>query len=361
MSEKSINERIKESLQRRGGKAYQSGQSSFSENRSIKSIDSKRVTKTSAKNFSPPSGRHRSYADKRTEKRFLTQVRGRFTKIKLPDQGAFNAGIEFNKDKTKIIMVYRENENNIKGCLLDRNYNIIPNSFHNFNLTRSADPRLIWTPDGKLLMVYSYYEGPMESEHMVGMIIMDSNSESFVTNKPFRISPSTIKTRQKNWIPFVNNGKIYLIASIFPHIVYELKNYSDDSCEQVFETIWSKKWYNGHQIRGNTPPVLLDNGTYLNTFHTVQTIGNIHYYDNGCYIFSGKEPFNVMKCGTKTYLPAESACERHFRKADSIICNFPVGMLIDGEKIIISYGDNDSSVKIMETTLKDMLETTTEV
>jgi hypothetical protein len=40
-----------------------------------------------------------------------------------------------------------------------------------------------------------------------------------------------------------------------------------------------------------------------------------------------------------------------------IVCTFPIGMMMRDEKLIISYGDNDSCVKIMETTLEEMKKT----
>ena len=77
----------------------------------------------------------------------------------------------------------------------------------------------------------------------------------------------------------------------------------------------------------------------------------LNYY---IYIFEGKPPFKVLKCSNKTYLPAEDAIEPHFRKANSILCPFPVGMVVKKNKVIISYGDNDSCVKILETNLEDL-------
>jgi predicted GH43/DUF377 family glycosyl hydrolase len=88
--------------------------------------------------------------------------------------------------------------------------------------------------------------------------------------------------------------------------------------------------------------------------------GKFHY-DNGCYLFSGKPPFNVLKCANRTYLPAEAACEKHFRKANEIVCIFPVGMIYEKNKVIISYGDNDTLVKIVEYDLEDLLDTMVDV
>jgi predicted GH43/DUF377 family glycosyl hydrolase len=60
-------------------------------------------------------------------------------------------------------------------------------------------------------------------------------------------------------------------------------------------------------------------------------------------------------------LPAEAACEPPFRKASEIVCNFPVGMIYENNKVIISYGDSDSVVKIVDYKIEDLLSTMIDV
>ena len=154
-------------------------------------------------------------------------------------------------------------------------------------------------------------------------------------------------------MPFVHNNKIYLIASVCPHVIYELNG---TETKKVFESNWMNPWiFPNLFLRGNTNPIQLDDGNYLGTFHTALWYGKTCYYDNGCYLFSGKEPFKVLKCSNQTYLPAEGAIEPHYRNAGKILCTFPVGMIKENNNILISYGDNDSVVKIMKTTVDDML------
>ena len=69
----------------------------------------------------------------------------------------------------------------------------------------------------------------------------------------------------------------------------------------------------------------------------------------------------MLKCANRTYLKAEDAVEPHFRKKGLIQVCFPVGMTRKNNDLLISYGDNDSSVKILKTTVEDMLKTTIDV
>jgi len=302
----------------------------------------------------------------RPDKKLLTNLATDVKRIVMPEAGSFNPGIVKLPNSDRYVMVYRPNEYRFIGCFLDKNLNPEKNSFFKFKITNCADPRLMWTPDNKLLMVYSSTtKVGLNFECIRGSIIMDLNkSESFIDGEPFRISPEDLTTRQKNWTPFLYDDKIYLIASICPHIVYEIKigDNNEIDCEQKFETDWIHPWFNSEFLRGNTNPVRLNDGNYLSTFHTAvwNNSGRIGetsrcHYDNGCYLFEGKPPFRVLKCSNRTYLPAEGAVEPHFRNSKTIKCTFPVGMVRELDKLLISYGDNDSIVKIMKTTVVEML------
>ena len=288
----------------------------------------------------------------RPDRSCLTTINGHTNILHLPEKGSFNAGLA-RYDDDKYVMVYRPDEMTFIGCLLNHKLKLIPSYFHKFPMRNVADPRLIWINDKKLLMVYSAVEN--NKEFIGGSIIMDlDKSPVFIDSMQFRVSPANIEGRQKNWMPFVHDGKVYLIASVCPHIIYELSFYPNITCKQVHETPWNCPWPIQLGLRGNTNAVLLDDGNYLGTFHTSQYSGNICHYDNGCYIFEGKPPFKVLKCSNRTYLPADAAVHPHFRKANIIKCIFPVGMVREENRVLISYGDNDSIVKILDTTLDNL-------
>jgi predicted GH43/DUF377 family glycosyl hydrolase len=275
------------------------------------------------------------------------------TRLDLP-HGCFNAGIATHPEGG-YICVYRPDEYSFKACLLNKEYQVEKTHHHKFKFTNCADPRLIWFENNtKLLMVYSSTtEGGISRECIRGTIIMDLNkSNQFMDNEPFRISPAGDE-RHKNWIPFVYENSVFLISNVIPHKIYEL-NTIEKTCEFKYENKWFSPWPIKESLRGNTNAARLNDGNYLGTFHTATWIDNRCHYDNGVYIFEGKPPFKVLKCSNKTFLPAEDAVEPHYRKSNSILCTFPIGMIVEDEKVIISYGDNDSSVKILETSLGDL-------
>lgn len=275
----------------------------------------------------------------------------KITKLDLP-RGCFNGGLAKNPFGG-YIMVYRPDEHSFKACCLDENYKIIDKPHHQFLFNNCADPRLIWVKN-KLLLVYSSTSGTsIKKECIRASIIMDLDiSNDFLNNEQFKISPES-EERHKNWMPFVYEDDVHLISNVLPHKIYKL-NLESKSCELKYENNWFSPWPIKQSLRGNTNAARLDNGNYLSVFHTSSWENKRCHYDNGVYIFEGKPPFKVLKCSNKTFLPAEDAIEPHFRKADSILCPFPVGLLVEKDKIIISYGDNDSCVKILETTLQEL-------
>lgn len=287
------------------------------------------------------------------------------TRLDLP-HGCFNAGLVEDPVHGGYICVYRPDERSFTACRLTNDLRVIPGTQRPLGITNCADPRLIWWKR-QLLMVYSSHDtGTFKNECIRAAVLAEHYAGvgpelMWKPPEPFRVSMPG-EARQKNWTPFIGqDNRLFLIASIRPHAVYELR---EPGCfaQPYCETEWDSPWFHDEFFRGNTPPVALQDGTFLGTFHTVaKPSGKLHFYDNGCYVFDGKPPFRVLRCGRRTYLPAEAAVEPHFRKARLIQVCFPVGMVRQDNRLLISYGDNDSSVKIMETSVSAMLATTVEL
>ena len=163
-----------------------------------------------------------------------------------------------------------------------------------------------------------------------------------------------LRTRQKNWMPFEYEGKLMLVANVHPHRIYE---FDGEKSHLAYETNYLHPWfYQKNDYRGNCNIIKLED-SYLGTFHTVEIFGVCHYYDNGFYEFEAKPPFKVIRAGFRTYLPAEAASEPPCRKKGFIRVCFPVGMVKEQDKLLISYGDNDSAVRVMQTTVQEARKT----
>lgn len=294
----------------------------------------------------------------RPDGKFLTRVGGKICKLKLPERGSFNGSIiEVGE---KYLLIYRPHEFVFKGCFLTQDYQVINGKFFSFDLHTVADPRLIKTVDNRVLLSYASFEN--NHDYIAANYIMDLNiSEEIILSETFRVSPEDLEARQKNWMPFVFEDKTYFISSVCPHEIYEFNADIGKSASKKYVTDWKHSWPIRKTLRGNTNAVCLPDGNFLTVFHTAMTKAGVVYYDNGAYIFEGKPPFKVLKCSKKTILPADFAGETHYRKAQEIICIFPMSLVLKQDRLIISYGDNDSAVKIIETTLSDVIDTMVDV
>jgi predicted GH43/DUF377 family glycosyl hydrolase len=297
---------------------------------------------------------------RRPTTQYLTNVKSEITRLSLPERGSFNAGLVDIGDK--YLLVYRPDEIELIACFLTYDYVVVPNSFYKFKLLYVADPRLIITPDKKVLMSYSRYTFNNNEENIEGNIIMDLNKSKYdiFQDPTISISPRSIG-RQKNWMPFIHDEKLYFIAHVCPHVIYGVDWTGEKESFIAHIVNWRHNWFLNEQLRGNTNAIMMEDGNYLCTFHTAMMKESHNFYDNGAYIFEGKPPFKPLYCGHRTYLRAEAAKEKHFRKMGIIVCTFPIGMTTKDEKLIISYGDNDSCVKIMETTIDEMNKTMSKV
>lgn len=275
--------------------------------------------------------------------------------------GQFNPAIQ-RLDDEKLVCVLRPTETSFAAMLLNNDLTIRPKTWVDLEIDRPTDPRLVWL-NNQLLMTYSSHDAV---SYMVAAVLIDRHKDDKIIQKPipFRLSPRTFQTHQKNWMPFVHNNKLHMIESVNPHIVHEYTLLAPNPnqpivCSNTYKSNYPKdEWFFPDFKRGNCPPLLMEDGNYLSTFHTVQKIGKMHFYDNGAYVFEGRPPFKILRMANKTYLPAEAATEKHYRKEGVIQVCFPLGMLEHQNNLLISYGDNDSAVKIMKTSIDDMTRTT---
>lgn len=248
-------------------------------------------------------------------------------------------------------------------CKLDSNFRYITNTFFTIKHEPYIDGRLSWVND-KLLLTFT---SDIENVGVFGTFIMDlSISNEFIDSDLFRITPENYPGIQKNWTNFIYNDELYFIKKINPHFIYKY-DLDNKKLIKISEIDWESKWLYDLDFRGNANPVKLPDGNFLSTFHTTlnTTINNINYrfYDNGFYIFEGKPPFKPIKMMTQTFLPAES-CDLTFNwqlnpyansNHQKFLCVFPIGMIINNNNIIVSYGNSDKFIDVATYSLNEIM------
>ncbi len=164
-----------------------------------------------------------------------------------------------------------------------------------------------------------------------------------------------IKKTEKNWIPFSYQKesleKICFIYTIEPYDILTLENPQENSLKNLRTErgIGNFPWKWGVP-RGGTPAELVD-GEYLTFFHSSfkDNYGN-HWYVFGAFTFEATPPFKITAVSPHPILFKEIYNSPHLNGSSSRLrCIFPSGIVLteDNSKILVSCGENDSTVKII--------------
>ena len=159
---------------------------------------------------------------------------------------------------------------------------------------------------------------------------------------------------EKNWMPFVHNDEIYFVYSVLPHVILRF-NQKLGKVQKVYDEHWVPEGWervrNGMFGNANCARV----GDYhLGTFHSKPT----RQYWTGYYFFEAKPPFRPKLIGTQEIFAPHYSTEtrksaRIAKAFDNVM--FPIGTLPVGDKLLMSYGENDTLQRVAEFTQHDLL------
>jgi len=110
---------------------------------------------------------------------------------------------------------------------------------------------------------------------------------------------------EKNWMPFVHDGRLLAVRWFAPHTVVEIYPASG-TCKQLHSTPHS--FAVGSELHGGTPPLRYDQGHYL-TLVRLRTGSWVRSretrnYINLLYLFEAKPPFAVVRVSMPFTLPS---------------------------------------------------------
>lgn len=167
-----------------------------------------------------------------------------------------------------------------------------------------------------------------------------------------------VKTRaEKNWMPFVYRDELYFIYGLDPHVIFRYNEFSR-RVQRVYDTKvdWSKAFLPGNGLSGNTNCVRVGD-YYLNTFHSKP----FRNYWTGYYFFEARPPFKPVLLGTVPLLEPNDCKEiRKSARVERCFDNvqFPIGLHVSGENVLVSYGVNDITNQIAVVRTDDLLRNT---
>lgn len=178
--------------------------------------------------------------------------------------------------------------------------------------------------------------------------------------KPNNLRHDESDGREKNWIPFVANNKLYILYSDNPRTIFECKDI--DTELKIINVFYSDNtnltiWNYGN-IRGGTPPCEYDENHFIWFFHCQKqfntTIGLKKVYMIGAYVSKNSYPFDVVKISQLPLLigiPAPTS--RIVSYQDFVV--YPCGAIKTKTGWTISMGIHDYNNGLLNVTENDFL------
>lgn len=225
------------------------------------------------------------------------------------------------------------------------------------------DGRLITNKD-KLYIIYNDHVEPMDSlQRRVFMAEIYLEGDKFlIKNKNYflEFEGENPKRMEKNWIPFVNDERLYLSYAINPHRILVPKD-GFNSCDTLTSTEKKISWKWG-ELRGGTPAFPVGN-EYLALFHSSKDMSSVQskgkrmpHYFMGAYTFSAEYPFHITKISREPLIKNDFYKEPISPYWSPKLVVFPCGYIIDDEYIWVSYGRADLECYIAKINRKKLLE-----
>jgi predicted GH43/DUF377 family glycosyl hydrolase len=211
-------------------------------------------------------------------------------------------------------------------------------------LSAPQDARLFFT-DEIIYVIFNDYAKPIaqSQELFIGRLRKENGFFRFATAPKQLHYEESVQKIEKNWSPFAYENKLYVSYSVVPHTILEV-NSQTGMTNKIDSTEPTIDWNFG-PVRGGTPSLLLEEG-YLSFFHSCKlgvpspfSKKNGRVYYMGAYFFDSKPPFAIKKI---TPMPLANLSDYKQKNPKKIV--YPGGIALDGEKLHVVWGRNDSSI-----------------
>jgi predicted GH43/DUF377 family glycosyl hydrolase len=215
------------------------------------------------------------------------------------------------------------------------------------NNNHSEDPRAFWY-DEKIFISYSAFSKEVLGKISIHLARLDLRSIDVDEISNLDIGLQKV---EKNWTPFIDNDALMFLYYIYPHKVLAVKEKEGKLCielsnEELIEKrscCWNKCY---GPIRGGTPAILISEDEYLSFFHSFfrDETGFI-WYVMGAYTFDAKPPYKMLRVSNQPILFHSIYDSWTYHRDKYSI--FPSGLVIEGDRVLVSCGENDCAIKIL--------------
>jgi predicted GH43/DUF377 family glycosyl hydrolase len=220
-----------------------------------------------------------------------------------------------------------------------------------FSLT-AEDGRLFMIGDRLFLFFNDLFEGSEVGECAMYMAeLEEERGGDFVVKgspKPLLYEHATRK--EKNWSPFVKNGKCYCIYSDQPERIILQVDVETGLCREAGKEEYRPNWTFG-QIRGGTPALDIG-GEMLAFFHSSFYSNRKAVYVMGAYLFDQEFPFRIR---AMSRLPLAEA--KDYEKMGQVkLVEFPGGLIVEDEFVHVAWGKDDRKLFLTTFDKKKLIE-----
>ncbi len=230
---------------------------------------------------------------------------------------------------------------------------------------RTEDARLFAIKD-RLFMIYSdntnliLTRGGCRVYH--AEILFDGknfgvrNQEGF-----FSFEGARNDVREKNWVPFVYNNKLFLSYSLDPHLIF-YPMLGKGSCKTVAMTEGEFYWPWGI-LRGGTPG-MIEGDEYLGFFHSSIEMSTVHsggkevmHYFLGAYTYESGPPFALARISPDPIIGKQFYNGSHYKPYwRPMVIIFPGGFISNDKYIWLIYGRQDHECWVVKFDKKGLLD-----
>ena len=172
------------------------------------------------------------------------------------------------------------------------------------------------------------------------------NPENMDITNEFILSYSNATKFEKNWVPFYKDGKMYVIYTFIPYIILRV-NEDTGVCTKIYEKTLQLPYniqLTDFMRGGSSLFELVDNKYYIGIAHYT-IFKPLRKYRHFFYLVD--KDSNIVAISSKFCLGANNTCG----------VQFCIGLIVENDKVYLSYGEEDCYSNIVVIPLSQLLNT----
>ncbi|CAL1139698.1 unnamed protein product, partial [Cladocopium goreaui] len=184
------------------------------------------------------------------------------------------------------------------------------------------------------------------------------NTERWRPTRAYRLSYGPYDVAEKNWIPFVYQGKTYFVYTPVPHVIVSAKE--EGESKMLYSTTFHplhqlrQKWPQV-EIRGSAQAILVDAPNLTQNLPRPHYLALLHLFDTStkryahhAYRFQHEPPFMILQVSSQLPLSEAAATP------NGVAFAFASGLAVKGNTVLVTYGAGDREARALVMTMEKL-------